>query len=389
MIEYNRFNDITKYTLASFMIPVLVFVISSGNFIYYQYAQYMWVSALGVIVIALFVKYKVRISTTALLLISFLWLHFIITGLRDSALVSDAADVTALRLLAFTIVLLSVDINIIEPFKTSIKRAMPLAVIILAATSIHFLVNPIKIWDRYTYFGAQPNLGGEILFVCGVVFCAYERTYLRQLLIVITLTLMLLLQSRAAIVSLVFLWGMSEVFVYNITKKQLARAFFLSSIIAALFIVLMLVNIEITRFIISFIENRVLLLNDTHRGLGSDFAGRGGTFGRLFELLSKHPVLGGGLDSAAWLSGSDYRIHSGILAIVAEFGVASIFIYGLILRATFKSLKIGRFQCLVILASLIMFFFSARTINLNAFPMIMWLSILPWWSASKNSYNYD
>lgn len=125
-----------------------------------------------------------------------------------------------------------------------------------------------------------------------------------------------------------------------------------------------------------FIYQDLLLYDDLYRGAGTGLVGREETWLAALSVFADNPFLGVGLDRVT--SEEDMPVHSGYLALLAEFGIMSLGFLIVLAFGLIESVKQRSIRLAVILACLAVFTFNARSINLNAFPLILWLACLPW-----------
>lgn len=377
-IRTETWRDYIQHPAPLMFIPPLVFALSQGNIYTYRMAQYAWIASIIILVFANNSVKTKRPSLEAVYFIIFLWIPFIVTGIRNEIYgIYDIKVDTFLKISAFTAAILSIDQYRNESFMGFMSRGFYIALSICIVTLLAFLFHPVVVWGRHTFFGEQPNWGGEILFVCAIAALSNSSAYKRIALVLIIIALLYFLQSRAALLGVLIMWSMVEVFVHGL-KFNFAKYVF-SLVLLSLFSLLVVyyANPEISQSLIAFVGEDVLRLNDPYRGLGTGLVGRAESYANTQMFLEQFPLWGAGLDNAIWGAGRE-SIHNGVLALTAEYGIFSAFIWMAFLVRFAYAVKFDRFVAIVMIASFFVFFFSARTINLNIFPLVMWLMILPW-----------
>jgi hypothetical protein len=127
-----------------------------------------------------------------------------------------------------------------------------------------------------------------------------------------------------------------------------------------------------------YVLNDIFFVNNPNRGLGSGFVGRDETWGVALNDLATAPLTGMGIQqSSTTLIG--LPIHGGHLKLLAEFGmIAGVLLNLLLIMGTIFAFRQDRRLGFMLLGCHVHYFFAARSINLNVFPLIMWIGILPW-----------
>jgi len=202
---------------------------------------------------------------------------------------------------------------------------------------------------RYIPEGLHPNQIAEIVFIF-LITSIFTKSYLIRLLgISLSFVLLILLQSRGIIIS-------SLIFLFLIYNKDLYKKFiYLFLIFVFLF------------FFQDFLFNKIFLLNDEYRGLGTGFVGRTDGWIQGIDIFLENLFFGTGYNSNAF-------IHNGFIRMLSELGIFFSFIFFiLIIRIVIKNLKyfnyesynLKKFSLISILTYFFILFFAPRYINLN------------------------
>lgn len=367
---------------ALFLAAPLLLAVSHGDLTAQRIGQAIFVSACaGLIVLSASRRKSVSLQT--LFLLSALWIPLTIypSLINPSANFTELSS-TYLKLLGFSIVILFFDLHRDRGFVDTIRHFRIPAILIVLLCLSDFAATPEFHFDRLLFFGLQPNLGGEIMVVCALAFSTIKQNWIRYALCLTVLFLLFQLQSRAALVASCIIFAAAEKWpndAVSVSSRQvLLRAFIFLG--AGFVLLLMSIFTGLLSIMMSFVNSEVLMLDDPNRGLGTGLVGRTESFQVFWNIFSKNPWLGIGLDNAAWqgIETVDESLHNGILVILAEYGLIGILILGILLRRLFVDGFNDKFLLSIRIALLFMFFLSARSVNLGVFPMIMWIAFLPW-----------
>lgn len=386
-------SRIIKAALGFFMVPYLVFSLTWGDFTLYRASQVFWVL---ILLIAFFLCSAIVNRTSsfhALVISTILLLSSAVAVIIDisSGYVIDA-DLLMKTTMLIAIILLIDRFRGIG-FDVFIGYSLPIAIIMVIVTSLHFFLNPEIIYGRYTFFGLHPNLGGELLFCCAVIIAYSTSLPFRLFFWIVILILLSLLQSRAAFLGTLLLMVLAELMriiliTEKSTRQQLIGVVILLPSLA--FSALLIFYPSIFSRIGMFIYQDILLMDDLYRGAGTGLVGRGETWLAALSVFADNPFFGVGLDRVT--SDEDMAVHSGYFALLGEFGIMSLGFFIVLAFGLIESVKQRSIRLAVILACMAVFSFNARSINLNAFPFILWLACLPWEDRSyatvarKNEY---
>lgn len=369
---------IVHIAFASIMVPHLVFALSWGNITLYRATQ--------VVSVILLVISAIR-SNRGIVTPS--WQALTIVGVvaasTIAAVIDDLWHIAALDLdlvmktgMLVTLIF-SLDQLRHYGFSSFARSALPIALIIVSATAIHFYINPHILFGRFSFFGLHPNLGGEVLFGC-MVFLAFSQSRLLRLSVgAIILFLLVLLQSRSGLGAALIVYVGGELLRFlNVTEKR----FFYRRIIIAIALSGTVTLISVVMFpkfwiLAADAVSEILLLKNPERGLGTGFTGRLETWNDAFASFSNHPFFGTGMDRIP-RGAEELAVHNGFLAALAEFGILSSGLFFVLGVAIFTSAKRVSLISVILIACFFIYFFSARSINLNISPLIMWIACLPW-----------
>lgn len=314
-----------KFALGFFMTPYLVFALTWGAFSLYRAFQIIWVILL---LVAFFVcrrNVSNAISFHAIAVSTILLLSSI------SAIAFDLSSTLNLDFLLLMKTAMLVSIIVLVDhfrdigFERFMRDALPVAVLLVFLTAIHFALNPVVVYGRYLFFGLHPNLGGELLLACTIIVVYAPSVMLRWIVGFLILVLLTFLQSRAALAGSFLVLMLSESFrIFFFPGQSKRRQLFgfifvfvgLASFLSVIF------NPELIAKLASFVYNDLFLMDNLYRGAGTGLVGRGDTWLEALSSFSDNPFFGTGLDRAT--DDDELAIHSGYLALLAEFGLLSL-----------------------------------------------------------------
>ncbi len=255
------------------------------------------------------------------------------------------------------------------------RAASPLAFIFLIASAIHLQFFPIKIWDRSLFWGLHPNYGGELLAGAVMLIAFVKSPSLRWFGYALAIFCLIQVQARGALLAVLVVVGGVEMW----GQKGLGpRLIAIGAAGAVATCLLLLLSPQMLDRATDFVANKIFMANNPLRGVGSGFVGRDETWAVALQDMTATPLTGRGMQqSGKTLLG--LPIHNGYLKNFAEFGL----IFGLALNmmlvlGTIWAFRQDRRLGFVMLACHIEYFFAPRNVNLSAFPLIMWLGVLPW-----------
>jgi len=227
----------------------------------------------------------------------------------------------------------------------------------------------------------HPNFGGEILFGAGVCLMTLRTSWLRWSSAALLLFAFFSFQSRSALLGFLIVWLGAEWLLHGKGWEGLSRKL-LTLAAATGALIIAIVALPSLGDTINFVLSDVLFLNDPYRGTGSGLVGRIDTYETAWQTIKQYPIIGSGLDQSIYVD-EDGGVHNGFLALAAEYGALSSIIFAVIAFGAMQAYRRDRFLLIVLLACLLIFFFGARTVNLNVFPFLLWLCLLPWPSVNR------
>lgn len=259
-------------------------------------------------------------------------------------------------------------------FEEFANATLPTGLALLAYTSVHLAFFPTKVWGRSLFFGLHPNLGGELVFciICMVAFAPSRM--LRYVCYALAFFCLTALQARSAIVA-TFMVIVATEFTFRRGAMMATLMVALSGLAAAC--AALLINPDYMQAATDFVMNGLLRSDDPMRGAGTGFAGRAETWEVAARDIREHPLLGAGFYNTSFTM-DHTPIHNGFIKLIAEFGPAGALPAIAALAAGFFTLRTNQRLGTIILANAFMFAFGARTFALSAFPLLLWITILPW-----------
>ena len=259
----------------------------------------------------------------------------------------------------------------------------PLAKLIIFVTPIYLMIAGEKEFGRYLFFSMHSNVGGEILFASFCCVLAYSNSRDAIFFSFLVIFSCYLLQSRAAMLASLIL--LSLYFTINLRKTITARLVILVLYMFVLFLIASIIfNFGSFQQAVLASINSAFLLDHEYRGFGTGFAGRSDTWYYARTVFLSNPIFGVGLDNTGHTSAGSV-IHGAPFIFLAEFGLFSLIIGAVILKSTLHASRSDYYHTAVIMCSLLILFFQARSFGLNFFPMLFWIAVLPW-SKRKESY---
>lgn len=362
---------------AAVFLPPVFIAASWGDMGAWRAGQAFWLllslAALGVLGIRGELRAPDRYILGAL---ACFWVAAIGATLRDSIAgdpVSATADWT--RLAIFSLFIIAISMARPPSLGQFLSSGRPLAWIFVAIFTLYTIIDPQYFWGRLTFFGLHPNFGGEILFACALAFLTYQRAWRRLTAIIVVLVCLVLLQSRAALIGVVLAYGLTEAILFFRARYKEGYLITLNAvlIIFALFLIIF------SQEIIQFLDNRIFLFSDPMRGIGTGLVGRIDTFEDAISIFMQYPFFGVGFGEAEPDSQTQASlIHNGYLLMLAEFGIFALLIFFLMIRSLINNINNSHIAAAFFIASLFVMLFAPRSINLNLFPFVFWLSMMRW-----------
>ena len=343
----------------------------------YRAVQVLHTVALAFVAILVSRQSNVRLSGVAKGLSVFLvlsWAITLITSLMQNRPETNAVILTQTTFL-FVAILLSFDLLARRySFEDFAEVAAPLAFVMLAVAAVHLQFSAVRIWGRAMYFNLHPNLGGEMLFGAIALVAMHKNPAFRWAGYALGMFGLLQLQSRAAEIATLFVIAGCEM-------PRTRRGFEIVAVgglaVSALVCIGLLLNNNLASGLFAFIDDTILMKHDPFRGEGTGLVGRADTWIMALEKMTARPFSGTGLNQSG-LTVMGNGIHNGFIKNLADFGVPGILIDVLILWGIVAAIRVEWRRGIVVAACAILFFFNARTISMNIFPLLLWLAILPW-----------
>jgi O-antigen ligase len=368
-----------KGALGFFMAPYLLFALTWGDFDLYRAFQIVWVILLFLAILLYPSKTSQSSSFHALTISGVLLLSSLVAIISDLSTDHGLDTDLLMKTAMFVAVILLIDRFRVIGFDAFMSYSLPAAIVMVIVTSVHFAVNPEIVYGRYLFFGLQPNLGGELLLGCAIIVMFARSLALRWIVGTLILVLLMLLQSRAALLGtfLVMMLGeaLRALFISDGPARRQLIGLTLSVAGVSLFVLLIFDPLIISRIAV-FVYSDVLLMDNIYRGVGSGLVGREDTWWNALSVFTENPFFGVGLDRVT--SEDDLAIHSGYLALLAQFGILSIGFFIILALGLIESIRQRSIRVAVIIACMFVFTVNARSVNLNVFPLILWLACLPW-----------
>jgi hypothetical protein len=354
---------------AGFMVPYAAYALSMGSEPVYRGVQVLYLMVL----VALLVLTRARFSRVSLLVVGVALLFTaasefqLIVGLRDGGYTG------AVMAAQFALTILALDRVAARSSLADFGRlGGPAAALLLVASTIHLAFFSTKVWGRALFFGMHPNLGGELIFACVAFVAFYPRMAIRLLLYVAAVFCLMTLQSRAALIATVAY----AVGIEATRRRPSPLALVLMVVVAVAGLVF--VNVTGASAGLTSLLDTALLLNDPYRGTGTGFVGRGETWAYALDVFKQHPFMGAGLGETHEAE-NGVQIHSGYLRLLAEFGIGGVLLNALILWRAVQNALAQRWAVVILIACCaFMYAFCARSIASNAFPLLLWVALLPW-----------
>ncbi|HWA23881.1 MAG TPA: O-antigen ligase family protein [Caulobacterales bacterium] len=277
--------------------------------------------------------------------------------------------------LLFVTIFLSFDIFARKySFEEFCELASPVAIALIVVSAYHVQFVSPRVWGRAFYFGLHPNLGGEVLFGALVVAAFNKRASLRWMAYALGMWALFLIQSRAAELGALALIAGAEI---PRTNKGLGYASVGAIAALAVICVGLLLNPSLTDGLVHFVKEDMMKTSDPYRGEGTGLVGRADTWIMALDKLAAHPLFGTGINQSG-TTAMGIGIHNGYLKMMAELGIMGALVDVWIIVTLGIALMKDWRRGVAIGACAVLFFFNNRSLNLMVFPLLMWVSLLPW-----------
>lgn len=251
-----------------------------------------------------------------------------------------------------------------------------LAPLILSALAIG-LIDFEK--SRAAPFALHPNWWGELAF--GFILCSLVLSgfLLRSLFIVAGVGLMIIVQSRGALLA-TSISLCAYFFMCNrpVGLASIKRFFIIFSIF--FFGLLFSLATGLLSEFIRIIESKVLLLNDPYRGVDSEMTGRFDAWMDAILIFIDNPIFGQGIDTLT-------EVHNGFLRWAAEGGILMLgLMTTLIITAMLWSWKKHHEWNFAVLIGVMAYMMTyPRALNLNLVGIVFFMALFSWQGVSARS----
>ena len=359
------------YLISLFMLPYIYQFYSGNDQLTYRLLSIIW-CFYGLVVRARYLKLAFTDKTHNIFLIIlvlnlvFSYFSQLNVNYEKQIISSSKSIMIILILLIFKTFLKSTWTDVLKPIQ--IIAQYWIVGIFITAT----LFGEYK-WGRLSVFGHHPNLISEITTFLNIILINMRNSVKFYLISACTLVLSFEVEMRAATVSIILLFICRlalDIKKWNISISLviLGIVYFLSTVFLIIFV---------TGYF-DLILNDVFLINDPFRGLNSGFSGRLGTWKEAINIFRDAPFFGIGLGQTRNLT-LDFFIHSAPMLLLSEFGSLSLIILGIVVFKMYFIIRQKDFELFsIILCSLPLLLFQARSIDINIFPILLW--ILIFWS---------
>ncbi|MCK1625453.1 O-antigen ligase family protein [Bradyrhizobium sp. 160] len=292
-----------------------------------------------------------------------------------SAIVNEVELISTVRILVFCINLF-VTLNFVG---TNYWRGLVLVSLIDAATYFIFVRsgNIGIVFGRYLFFSqSHPNLGAEIFF--GGAFAALLTKTPRISLLTAPIFFVptFLMQGRAAEIGIALAAGILG---WQVLGRWGHHTRVLLIALSSCAMLVVLANLDLSDII-----NKVLLLDDVHRGEGSGASGRGRYWATAVTLWVENPLFGAGSDYVARLG--LLQPHNFFLYPLAYYGFLGAVVLIVFMQPLVTVLLSGA-PAIYLLPLLPMLAFNDRFVNLNVYPAVLFLHVFHQYAKLRSSDN--
>jgi len=229
---------------------------------------------------------------------------------------------------------------------------------------------------RQAPMGIHPNWWGELMlcFVFGAL--AFERALLRYALLLVACILIVLVQSRGAMLAigfgLVVYFSLSRVGNLELRSKSVAFLLIALSLMVSLAIFPAIGDLGI-----GFVMDNVLLVTDPQRGIGTGLTGRLEGWDHALSVFDENVFIGNGLDTLL-------TVHNGMIRVAGENGIVFLaLLILLVLRALSQSNRQGnRWRFAAIAAYMVYAVTYPRMLNMNLAAVLFFVCLFSWQTGS-------
>jgi O-antigen ligase len=217
---------------------------------------------------------------------------------------------------------------------------------------------------RYTFFGAHPNLGGEI-FAAGVFASLIGQDFRRNAVQTVVLaSAVMILQSRAALLTIFVMCIMKYLDIFDFRRGVL----YIIAVVSAT-----CVAIAIAAFFVDF--NSIFLINDQYRGADTGFAGRTELWQFGWDAFLSAPVFGNGY---GFYYDNDIvgGAHNFFIYLLVLFGLFGVMLLGMYVFLGYVLYKNHPRVARVVIGFALLCIFNDRLFDLNPYPFFLHVILL-------------
>ena len=198
-------------------------------------------------------------------------------------------------------------------------------------------------WGRLVPLGLEPNFVGMSALLCFMGALVLRSMIGMILLSILPVYTMLVVQSRASLMSSLIAIGFILIFYLRRLSVKTLRSYLLVAFLAvpAVCVALMLAGVPVLDLIVKQV-NGVFMINDEYRGIDSGGSGRTEIWTAAINLWLSHPLFGVGFKGHPLMMPDNLLAHNAYLGMLADVGVVGFGSYMLIIGvAIYYLLKRG------------------------------------------------
>lgn len=212
----------------------------------------------------------------------------------------------------------------------------------------------------------HPNWWGEVAFALAVSALSLRSIKWRVVHIANAVALMVLVQSRGALLAACLAIAAYCFFTVRLTGARV----FAASVLAAIVTIAALLETEWHTSAVELVSSSVLLLDDPDRGVGSGLTGRLEGWSAALETIAENPFFGTGFDTLA-------EVHNGFLRVAGEGGIPFFIlllaIISMAIVRSYRSRDYVAFSTLIAYTALTMTY--PRMLNMNVASALFYLCL--------------
>jgi O-antigen ligase len=216
---------------------------------------------------------------------------------------------------------------------------------------------------RYTFFGAHPNLGGEI-FAAGVFASLIGQDAKRNnVQLVILSAAVMVLESRAAMITIFLMYFLKYADVINYRRGMLQ----IIAIGTAVCVVAALA--------VYYVDwNSLLLIDDPNRGIGTGAAGRSERWEFGWNAFLSAPIFGNGY--SFYYDQDTPGAHNFFIYLLALFGMFGVLLLMMYIFLGYVLYKNNPRVARVVIGFALLCIFNDRLFDLNPYPFFLHVILL-------------